>query len=467
MNINDTIAAISTPHGKGGVAVIRISGGEAIRIAERVFRPKSGRMLGELPPNLTVYGDILMPAVGDLPEYNIDDGMAVCFHAPRSFTGEDTVELSCHGGILVTGQVLSAVLSAGARQAEAGEFTRRAFINGKLTLTEAESLGALLEAQTQGQLLLSRNGMSGILSGELRTLYDRLCEVVTSVYAKIDFPDEDLAELSPEEIRACLLSIRTELNRLCTTYGTGHAVSEGIRTVICGRTNAGKSSLYNRLVGREAAIVTDIAGTTRDLLEETVTVGHLMLRLCDTAGLRESDDPVERIGIHRAREQMEKAECILAVFDRSAPLTEEDTSLLERLRTSDIPVLILLNKCDIDAAWDDKEYLDGFPTENILTLSTAQNSGIELLRNRLEEMFLDGTLDLRSDAIVTNARQFASLSRAMAHVNDALAAAEATFSEDVSCVDLELAMSALAEVDGRAVTEDIVGQIFSHFCVGK
>ncbi len=465
MNINDTIAAISTPHGKGGVAVIRISGSDAIGIAERVFRPKNRKALRAIAPNMAVYGDIYMPNA-DEQAPNIDDGMAVCFHAPRSFTGEDTVEISCHGGILITGQVLAAILAAGARQAEAGEFTRRAFINGKLNLTEAEALGALLEAQTQGQLLLSRNGMSGILSGKLRMLYDSLREIVTSVYAKIGFPDEDLAELSPEEIRARLIEIRAMLDRLCATYSTGRAVCEGIRTVICGRTNAGKSSLYNQLVGREPAIVTDIAGTTRDLLEETVTVGHVMLRLCDTAGLRESDDPVERIGITRAKEQMESAECILAVFDRSVPLTDEDHSLLDRLRTATVPVLILLNKCDLPRAWDGSA-LDGFPIENILTVSTARDRGLDDLRARIEAMFLDGTLDLRSDAIVANARQYAALSRAVEHVDNALRAAEDTFSEDVSCVDLELAMAALAEVDGRAVTEDIVSQIFSHFCVGK
>ena len=466
MNINDTIAAISTPHGKGGVAVIRISGADAVAVAERVFLPKSGKTLRELAPNMTVYGDIMMPAAGSVPATVIDDGMAVCFHAPRSFTGEDTVEISCHGGILITGQVLSAVLGAGARQAEAGEFTRRAFINGKLTLSEAEALGALLEAQTQGQLLLSRNGMSGILSSELKGLYDRLCEIVTSVYAKIDFPDEDLAELSTEEILRRLEEIHTKLDRLCATYGTGRAVCEGIRTVLCGRTNAGKSSLYNQLVGRNAAIVTDIAGTTRDLLEETVTVGHVMLRLCDTAGLRESDDPVERIGIARAKEQLDAAELVLAVFDRSAPLTDEDTSLLEKLRALTVPVLILLNKCDLDAAWD-ATALDGFDEENMLTVSGSEGVGVDALRERIEALFLDGTLDLRSDAIVANARQYAALCRAMEHVAGALAAVRAAFSEDVSCVDLELAMAALAEVDGRAVTEDIVSQIFSHFCVGK
>jgi tRNA modification GTPase len=466
MNIYDTIAAISTPHGKGGVAVIRVSGTDAIPICERVFFPKSGKTLSALPSNMTVYGEIRMRPQGATVSSCIDDGMAVCFRAPRSFTGEDTVEISCHGGILVTGQVLSAILAAGARQAEAGEFTRRAFINGKLNLTEAEALGSLLEAKTQGQLLLSRNGMNGILSGELKGLYDNLCTIVTSVYAKIDFPDEDLAELTPGEILDQLTHIQDRIRRLCDTYGTGRAVCEGIRTVICGRTNAGKSSLYNQLVGRQAAIVTDIAGTTRDLLEETVTVGHVMLRLCDTAGLRESDDPVERIGISRAREQIEQAECILAVFDRSAVLTEEDRSLLDRLRASEIPVLILLNKCDLDAAWETDE-LSGFASENILTVSASENHGIERLRERIEALFLDGTLDLRSDAIITNARQYAALSRAATHISDALCAAQASFSEDVSCVDLELAMSALAEVDGRAVTEDIVSQIFSHFCVGK
>ena len=466
MNINDTIAAVSTPHGKGGVAVIRVSGSEAIPICNLIFRPKSGKSLDGLPPNLTVYGDILMPAVGGAPALSIDDGMAVCFRAPRSFTGEDTVEISCHGGILITGQVLSAILAAGARQAEAGEFTRRAFVNGKLDLSEAEALGALLDAQTQGQVLLSRNGMRGILSGELRVLYDQLCEIVTSVYAKIDFPDEDLAELTAEEIHSRLSALKQRLDKLCATYSTGRAVCEGIRTVICGRTNAGKSSLYNQLVGRKAAIVTDIAGTTRDLLEETITVGHVMLRLCDTAGLRESDDPVERIGISRAKEQLERAECVLAVFDRSAPLCEEDHSLLERLQASDSTVLILLNKCDLAAAWDES-ILSVFPPQNILHISAATDQGVDRLRERIEELFLDGTLDLRSDAIVTNARQYAALSRAAQHIAGAIAAARASFSEDISCVDLELAMSALAEVDGRAITEDIVSQIFSHFCVGK
>lgn len=466
MNINDTIAAIATPHGKGGVAVIRISGAEAIAIAGRVFRPRSGRALCELDANMTVYGDIVMPPSGRTPETAIDDGLAVCFRAPRSFTGEDTVEISCHGGMLITGQVLGAVLASGARQAEAGEFTRRAFINGKLTLSEAEALGALLEAQTQGQLLISRSGMSGVLSGEVRGLYDRLCEIVTAVYAKIDFPDEDLAELSAQDMLSRLTSIRAQLERLCATYGTGRAVCEGIRTVLCGRTNAGKSSLYNRLVGREAAIVTDIAGTTRDLLEETVTVGHVMLRLCDTAGLRESDDPVERIGIARAKEQLEAAELVLAVFDRSLPLTEEDTSLLARLRTLHAPVILLLNKCDLAPAWD-TDALGETAGWHVLTVSGSEGVGMEQLRACIEGLFLDGTLDLRADAIVANARQYAALCRASQHVAGALDAMRAAFSEDVCCVDLELAMAALGEVDGREVTEDIIAQIFSHFCVGK
>ena len=228
MNIHDTIAAISTPHGKGGVAVIRISGSDAIEIASRIFFPKSGQILSAISPNLTVYGNIYMPASGDNPALHLDDGIAVCFHAPRSFTGEDTVEISCHGGILITGRVLSAILAAGARQAEAGEFTRRAFINGKLSLSEAEALGALLEAKTQGQLLLSRNGMRGVLSGELQVLYEDISEIVTSVYAKIDFPDEDLAQFSPEEIRSRLITLCKKLTRLCATYATGHAIGEGI-----------------------------------------------------------------------------------------------------------------------------------------------------------------------------------------------------------------------------------------------
>lgn len=464
MNISDTIAAISSPPGKGGVALLRVSGPDAVTIAERVFRPASGKSLGELPANMTVYGHILFPEP-DGTHTVIDDGMAVCFHAPRSFTGEDTVEISCHGGVLITARVLSALLAAGARQAEAGAFTRRAFVNGKLDLTQAEALGTLLEAQTTHQLTLARAGMAGLVGGEARRFYEQLRQIVASVYAVIDFPDEDLAELSPADIRTKLNVLTGEMEHLLASYKTGKAVSEGIRTVITGHTNVGKSSLYNQLVGRDAAIVTDIAGTTRDILEETVSVGPVLLRLCDTAGLRESHDQVESIGIARARQTLEKAEFVLAVFDVSTPLTAEDIALADKLAGMSVPFLALLNKCDKPAVWT--AACLPFSSDHILSLSTATGEGMAALSEHIQALFMDGTLNLSEDAVLFSARQYAALCSAVTHVRDACRAMDDCFSADISCVDLELAMENLAEIDGRAVTEDIVSQIFSHFCVGK
>lgn len=471
MNLTDTIAAVSTPRGKGGIAVLRISGDEALTIADKVFRPKSGAKPSTLAPRLATYGDILSPlsgknADGHATEHVIDSGMITCFHAPHSFTGENTVEISCHGGMLVTEEVLGAILVAGARPAEAGEFTRRSFVNGKMDLSRAEALSTLLEAQTRGQLALSRAGMQGILSDEIRRIYEDLRSIVGSLYAGIDFPDEDLATLPPDEILTRTRKAHGALDALCRTYSSGKAVNYGIRTVICGRTNAGKSSLYNRLVGHDAAIVTDIAGTTRDVLEENVSVGPVLLRLCDTAGLRESADRVEAIGIEKARAKMKDAELILAVFDASSPFTDEDAALVAQLSALPAATIAIMNKSDLLPRWDAK-CLAAFPSENILTLSTGTGDGFAALCARIQTLFFNDSLDLSRDPIVANARQYAALCKAREHLSLATDALENTLTADVACTDLELAMSSLAEIDGRAVTEDIVSEIFSHFCVGK
>ena len=287
MKLLDTVAAVSTPYGKGGVALIRISGDQAGEICDRVFRAANKRSVFERECGKMYYGEVCMHTDGK----TVDDAMAVYFRAPHSFTGEDTVEITCHGGILVTSKVLGAVLAAGARAAEAGEFTRRAYINGKMRLSEAESLGNLLDAKSESQLTLARNGMKGGLADKIDEIYARIRETLTSIYAAIDFPDEDLSEMSRDEICLSIETCLAETKALSATYGTGRAISEGIPTVICGRTNAGKSSVYNRILGYDAAIVTDIEGTTRDLLKESATLGKTMLLLCDTAGLRQTDGP--------------------------------------------------------------------------------------------------------------------------------------------------------------------------------
>lgn len=501
----ETIAAISTPHGKGGVALIRISGDEAIRVAARVFTPYrggevSGRSLTDAPSRVAVYGAIHKPgrevpggavpggtapfgaessgsdSEGAASAETIDMGICTLFRAPHSFTGEDTAEISCHGGWMVTFTVLTAVLTAGARQAEAGEFTRRAFLNGKMSLSAAESLGMLLEAKTEEQMRLSLSGMRGILSERTEGIYRDMTHVLSSVFVCIDYPDEDLAEMSRGEMISEIRSIKSRLDALAATWRTGRAVMEGIPTVICGRTNAGKSSLYNLLTGREAAIVTDIAGTTRDVLTETLSLGRVTLRVSDTAGIRETDDRVEQIGVERALRELDAAGLILAVFDVSAPLAGEDLSFIARLHQPaadrSVPVIAIANKAD--RSTDDAaekvlaEAFAAFPAPHaVIPFSAKYGTGLDVLTATVASLFTDGSLDTATDAILGNARQYAAVSRSLDATDNALSALEAGLPVDLACDDLSAAMSALSELDGKSVSDDVVADIFSRFCVGK
>lgn len=463
MIVGDTIAAVSTPRGKGGVALLRVSGPEAFSVCEKVFRPKNGKRPEELAARTAIYGSILTPT----PEGEwvvTDDGLLTLFRAPASFTGEDTAEICCHGGILLTETVLSALIAAGARAAEAGEFTRRAFLNGKLGLSSAEALANLLEAQTGSQLMLAHAGTDGLLEKKSRSIYEKLREVLASIYAVIDYPEEDLAEMSREQTETALQSVCDELETLAGTYRAGHAVAEGISTVLCGRPNVGKSSLYNRLVGRDAAIVTSTEGTTRDVLCETVALGKVTLRLSDTAGLRGCTDPVERIGVDRARRAMESAELILAVFDGSEPLREEDRSLIAELRKGSCPVIAVVNKSDRGSG-SAPEIEKAF--RNTVRVSADRGDGMQTLQDCVEALFLNGEIDFRRDAVLTNARQNGATLSALESVRQALHGLRRGLPEDIFCTDAEHAMQAIAELDGRSVSEDIVTEIFSHFCVGK
>ena len=467
MNVFDTIAAVSTPRGKGGIAVIRISGPDAVAVGERVFSPKSGKKLSELEPAREVWGDIYSSESG--AREAIDDGMAVVFRAPRSFTGEDTVEISCHGGVLVTESVLRAVIAAGARGAFAGEFTRRAFISGRMTLSQAKSLGDLLEANTKSQLLMARAGADGVLSRRIEELYGSIGDVLSSIYAKIDFPDEDLADMSRDEISAEIERLLSETKRLMNTYKTGKAVSEGVRTVICGRTNAGKSSIYNLIVGRQAAIVTDIEGTTRDLLEETAQLGRVTLRLCDTAGLRRTEDAVESIGVERAREAMRSAELILAVFDGTREFDSEDESFISELSECGGCVIAVINKSDsfekTDAALANA--LERAKITSRVLVSAKNSDGMDELERIVDQSFTDGEIDLRYDAVLTDAMQHAAVSKAAERLEAVRAAMAEGYELDACCIDAESAMNALGEINGKNVNDDIVASIFHKFCVGK
>ena len=459
MNFYDTIAALSSPVGKGGVAVIRISGNEAFEIAERVFKSASGKSFAEIKPNMMTYGWIISE------EKIIDDGLCVKFCSPRSFTGEDTVEINCHGGIFITQKVLSAVYSAGARPAVAGEFTRRAFVNGKMALSQAEALGTLLEAKNDEQVTLARSAMGGKIKDACEKLYSQLVALVAQVYAKVDYPEEDLADMDSYEMSEALRTLLNDVTALKSTYKTGHAVMEGIRTVICGKPNVGKSSLYNKLVGRDAAIVTEIEGTTRDILSETVSLGRVTLRLVDTAGIRDTDDVVEKIGVERALKSLEESELVLAVFDNSRELDGEDLEIIDATCGANATKIALINKNDEETRLNEDVLKEKF--DHVLRISAKNDEGIDQLRALVEQMYINEQIDTQNDAILINARQHASLVQTEKHLSLALEALECGLSPDLAGVDIELAMSHLSEIDGREVDEDIVAQIFSHFCVGK
>ena len=463
MKLNDTIAAVSTPKGKGGIAVIRISGSDAVSIADRIFSPACKKPLADIESSRAIYGNIYHNKNDNSPP--IDNAIATIFRAPHSFTGEDTVEISCHGGLLVTEAVLSAVLSAGARHAEAGEFTRRAFVNGKMALSEAEALSNLLEAGNYSQMRLARSGLEGNLERKCQEIYGELRFILASLYAKIDYPDEELADLGAEEMRDGIKGVLDRLKKISATYKSGHAIAEGIKTVICGRPNVGKSSLYNRIVGREAAIVTEIEGTTRDILEETASLGGVTLRLCDTAGLRPSSDRVEQIGIERAYAKIEDAELILAVFDGSSELEDEDMELIDFLKDKKQKVVAIINKSELVSKIN-KEYIAAQFGE-LVEISAQSEDGIEPLASTAELRFLDKSLDIERDAIVFGARQHAALTKAEYHLSEALLILDGKEEIDAAAFSVETAMAALSELDGRQVSDDVVSEIFSHFCVGK
>ena len=461
-NLTHVIAAVSTPPGKGGVAIIRMSGNGAFEIADRVFFTISGKKFLDCEPRKQIYGHIIEDGE------KIDDVLATRFPAPHSYTGEDTVEIGCHGGILVTRTVLEALLRAGAVPATAGEFTRRAFINGRLTLTEAEAISDLLEARSREQIRLSSDGARAVLSGKIALIRKNLVELMSSIYARIDYPDEDLGDFDDNQVLLRLYNIKEDLERLLSTYRTGRAISEGVQTVICGKPNAGKSSLYNLLLGEDAAIVTDIPGTTRDVLCRSVPLGKVMLNISDTAGIRERDDmdAVERIGIEKSRAEIRKSELLFAIFDISRPFDDEDRLILDAVKESSAAKIALLNKTDLPSLFDEGQ-LSGFDALIRISAKNGEGEAIAGLRDTVNKLFTDERIVVGQDPIISSARQHAALTRCLDFISAATENLQLGFSQDAVSTDVERALGAISELDGRAVSEEIVSDIFSKFCVGK
>ncbi len=455
-----TVAAVSTPRGKGGIAVIRISGGDTAAILDKCFRP-AGKPLAERPFRTAVYGEIFSP------RGVIDTGVCTLYEEGRSFTGESMAELSCHGGVYVTGEVLAAVFAAGAEPAGPGEFTKRAFINGKLSLSEAEAVGRLIDADTASRAAMASGAVRGRLSSAVGKIDRALLDVMTALYAAIDYPDEDVGTEGEDRIAEVVEGSLAAVDSLRATYKTGRAVADGVKTVICGRPNVGKSSLYNLLLGEDRAIVTSVAGTTRDTLEDTADVGGVTLRLLDTAGIRETSDEVERIGVERAYVKLESAELIIFVADRAEPLSDDDRELMEKIIPLGAEKILVLNKSDrADALTEgDREALSRF--ERKVEMSCATGEGKEALEREIAKIYNEGALDLSTDAVIWSAAQRASLDRTAELLSDASRAMREGSPLDAVGVMCETALAELRMVDGRNVSEDIIDGIFSKFCVGK
>ena len=450
----ETIAAVATGL-PGAIGILRLSGPRAIVAAGSVFRCADGGELTAHPPRTLVYG-----ALTDRDGRVIDRALCTYSRSPSSYTGEDTAELHCHGSPLALQLGLEALFAAGARQARPGEFTRRAFLNGKLDLAQAEAVADLIDAQTREGLYQSAGQLGGALSRRTDAIYAALVDLLAHFHAVLDWPDEEIDPLRQEQIAQTLSSAREELSSLLSTARRGEAMVNGLPCAIVGRPNAGKSSLLNALAGYERAIVTDAPGTTRDTVEERVRFGGALLRLIDTAGLRQSDDAAERLGVERARAAMAQARLILLLVDRSRPSVPEDEQLLKDARAL-APTILIHTKCDLPAAAGPRPADAG---EVFLSVKTGV--GMDALEQAVKSLLPSPQGELCS-ALLTNARQVDAVRRALAAVDRAAAGLAAGVTPDAVLVDAEEALSALGELTGRSVRADVTDRIFARFCVGK
>ncbi len=454
---NNTIAAISTPLGQGGISVIRISGDNSIEIADSVFKSVSGKKLSQINGYSALFGKIY-----DDDGSALDECVATVFRSPHSYTGENVVELSCHGGIFVTNQVLRTVIKSGAVLAKPGEFTERAFVNGKIDLTESEAVMDIISAKGKAAARSALNIKEGRLRSEIDDVKDLLIDSAAHLSAWADYPEEDIPEISTENLLSNISAASSKLEKLIKNYDCGKAVKQGIDTLIVGKPNVGKSTLMNFLTGCEKSIVTDIPGTTRDIIEETIVMGNAVLILSDTAGLRDTDNPIEKIGVNLVKKRLQSCGLVLAVFDASRQLDEDDFNMIDLL--GEVPSVAVINKTDLDCVVDVD--LIKSKANKCVFISAAKGEGLDDLTSAVEDLTGAAEFDENS-AVLSNERQFQCASCALEPLKQAVSAIESGMTLDAVTVLIEESIQNLLELTGERASETIVHSVFSKFCVGK
>lgn len=456
----DTIAAISTPPGEGAISIVRLSGEDAVSIADLVFSAGK-KQLCDVASHTIHYGHI----IDRRREQLLDEVMVTVMRAPKTFTREDVIEINCHGGMVVANQVLQLLLREGARLAEPGEFTKRAFLNGRVDLSQAEAVMDLIRAKTDKAMQLAIQQLDGNLSQLIRTLRQEILETLAQVEVNIDYPEyDDVEELTTQLLLEKACFVQAQIQNLLVTAQQGKILREGLSTAIIGRPNVGKSSLLNHLLKEDKAIVTDIAGTTRDVIEEYVNVRGVPLKLVDTAGIRETEDIVEKIGVERSRKALSEADLVLLVLNQSEPLTKEDQALLAA--TDDSKRIILLNKTDLPAQLS-LEDLQELTTEEPLSVSVLANTGLEQLEERIAALFFAGQTNEKDATYVSNVRHIALLEQSEAALAEVISGIEMGMPVDLVQIDMTRCWDYLGEIVGDSVQDELITQLFSQFCLGK
>ncbi len=459
--IDDTIAAIATAPGEAGISIVRISGPKSLEILDKLFTPNRKNSIKEYPQRRLVYGHIYDKNKDKV----IDEVLAVYMKTPYTYTKEDIVEINCHGGMIPVSNILDLVFKEGARPAEPGEFTKRAFLNGRIDLAQAEAVMDLISAKTNKGYDIALEQLEGSLSKKVRGIKDIILELIAHLQVSIDYTEEDIEEITYEELLSKSKTIKDTIKKLLDTSETGKIIREGLRTVIIGKPNVGKSSLLNALLKEARAIVTDIPGTTRDVIEEYVSVKGVPLKIMDTAGIRETQDVIEKIGVERSKEFFNKADLVILVLDSSDKLTKEDREIIKYIKNKQ--AIVLMNKIDLPKKIEKNDIYDLLQSKKVIETSIEQEIGIDELEEEIVKMVYGGKIKSQENTMVTNVRHKNALENALKSIDEAIGAIERDMYFDIIAVDLNDCMEYLGEITGDKINEDVIDKIFANFCLGK